>query len=196
MSRASCRNRRGLTMAELIVVLAVMAVLAGVALPVTIHQVGKAKVSSTRHEIADLAESIRAYAKDVGYDPAQVRWGRFPAEAPGAGRYRTILGTDLEENLTGSGWNAALRRGWNGPYVSSERTQTDPDGRGTESAIEAYRVDGWGRYYVYMNRNATGGRVRLTDSERVVTLTSGGPDRDPRTDDDNINVIVYRGPIY
>ena len=41
-----------------------------------------------------------------------------------------------------------------------------------------------------------GNSVGLSDDERVITLTSGGPDMDPATADDNISLEVFRGPIY
>ncbi|MEZ4649101.1 MAG: prepilin-type N-terminal cleavage/methylation domain-containing protein [Candidatus Eisenbacteria bacterium] len=189
-------GERGLTMIEIIVVLAVMAVLAGISVPVATRQLEKSKIHATRQEMSDLSKSLRAYGSDVGFDPSDVRWGRFPAETAGTGAYRTILGTDLEVNATGTTWNPALRKGWNGPYISPERVRADPDGQGSEANVPGYQVDGWGRYYVYRNRNASGGRVRNGDVERVVTLTSGGPDRDPSTASDNITLVVYRGMIH
>ena len=189
-------RERGLTLVELIVALAVMAILGGISVPVVTRQLEKSKISSTRQEMSDLGKSLRAYASDVGFDPSAVTWGRFPAEATGSGAYRTILGSDLEVNSTGTTWNAALRKGWNGPYISPERVKTDPDGRGTEADLPGYQIDGWGRYYVYRNRNASGGRVRWSDAERVVTLISGGPDRNPSTVSDNITLVVYQGAIH
>lgn len=186
----------GLTMIELLVTLAVLAVLSGIAVPVVTHQLEKSKANSTRSEMGNLGKALRAYASDVGFDPNDVVAGRFPPEVPGPGRYRTILGADLEINQTGSGWNAALHKGWNGPYVSPERIHCDPSGDGSETDVAAYLVDGWGRYYIYLNRNPQGRRVRSSDSERVITLVSGGPDRDPRTTADNTTLVVYRGSVH
>ena len=184
-------KQRGFSLVELIVVLAVMAVLAGISVPVVVHQVGKAKKNATIREMAGLAKSLRAHAADVGFDPAKAKWGRFPAEVNRPGKYKPILGPQLETNETGSGWNAALAKGWNGPYVGLDQVQTDPDGKGNVTDIPSYQVDGWGRYYIYKNRVASG-----PGGERLVTLTSGGPDLNPKTDSDNITLIVYRGVSY
>lgn len=189
-------RRAAFTMVELLVALAVLAVLAGVAVPVTMQQLGKAKRQSTRSEMDHVAEAIRAYAADRGYDPKSPRWGRFPPEVKGKGKYATILGPDLEVDASGAGWHPVLRKGWNGPYITSERTRTDADGKGAALDVAAYQVDGWGRYYIYRNRNGSGSAVKKSDAERVVTLTSGGPDRDPSTAADNVVLTIYRGPIY
>jgi len=189
-------QRFGFTLVEILVALAVMAVLAGISIPVTAHQLNKAKTNSTRKEMSGIGESIRAYATDVGFDPGAVIWGRFPAEVKGPGKYKTILGLELLESPAGSAWNAALRKGWNGPYVSPDQVRTSPDGQAAESNVLSYQVDGWGRYYVYRNRNAAGKKVKKTDTEREITLISGGSDRNPSTAADNITVIVYRGAIY
>ncbi|MBU1702398.1 MAG: prepilin-type N-terminal cleavage/methylation domain-containing protein [Candidatus Eisenbacteria bacterium] len=186
----------GMTMIELIVAVAILAVLAGVSIPVTQGVLRKAKINSTKSEMASLSRSILTHAKDVGYKPARVEWGRFPSEKAGNGKYKTILGADLEEDLFSLGWDPVTRRGWNGPYVTGETVNGDADGDGNEDTARSYQIDGWGRYYIYSNRDGKGNTVGLNDEERVIILISGGPDMDPQTTDDNITLEVFRGPIY
>ena len=66
---------------------------------------------------------------------------------------------------------------------------TDAAGLGAPVTVRSYQVDAWDRFYVYRNEGGLG-------AERTVTLQSGGPDRDPATVGDNIDVIVFRGPTY
>jgi prepilin-type N-terminal cleavage/methylation domain-containing protein len=186
----------GMTMVELIVAVAIIAVLAGVSIPVTQGLMRKAKVSATKSEMSSLSKSILTHAKDVGYKPARVQWGRFPSEASGSGSYTPILSVGLEEDTFSVGWDPVTRRGWNGPYVTSEVVTGDANGDGTEDTALSYQVDAWGRYYIYKNRDGNGNSVGLNDDERVITLTSGGSDVDPTTTDDNITLVIFRGPVY
>jgi prepilin-type N-terminal cleavage/methylation domain-containing protein len=263
------KRKTGFTLIEILVAIAILAVLAGVALPVYNHVSVKAKISATKSEMKNIAKAIRAYAKDMPYDPKKPRWGRFPPEAPGEDGYPTVLGLDLEEWSgssggsvsgkgrwfgisksskgkkergheedehgeeeeededddhhdgkdeerhddddegdspgdgggsgswgSGTGWDPVLRQGWNGPYLVGDLEVTDADGDGEPEKVRSYQVDAWGRYYIYTNRDPDGKLVGLGTKTRVVRLVSGGPDRDPSTEDDNITLTIYRGPIY
>lgn len=190
------RGAAGLTLVELVVIVAVLAVLAGVSLPVASSVMRKARTDSTKTEMADLAKAIRGYAADVGFDPQHVTWGRFLPEEKGQGKYTTILGLGLESDLNGCGWNPVLKKGWNGPYVNAVNETTDADGDGMPESVRGYQVDAWGRYYLYRNRNDKGKKVTQKDTVRVVEIVSGGPDRDLKTAADNLEVQVFAGPIY
>ncbi len=183
------RARAGFTLTEVLVAVAVLAVLAGAAVPVTGKVLRAGRISATKQEMAGLAKAIRAYGTDYGHSPARLMWGRFPAENTGGGAYPAILGRDLEEDLAGVGWDLAYRQGWNGPYIQGEDVTTDAAGVGTPVTVRSYQIDAWDRYYVYRNQGGTG-------AERTVSLVSGGPDRDPATAADNIEVIIFRGPVY
>jgi prepilin-type N-terminal cleavage/methylation domain-containing protein len=190
------RRPDGLTLIELIVVVAILGALAAVVIPITTTTLLKGESSATRSEMASLGKILREHARDVGYRPVRVRWGGFPPESPGQGAYGTVLGLDLEEDLAGLGWDPVVGRGWNGPYIAGDIFRVDADGDGTEEEVRSYQVDSWNRYYIYRNRDQDGGSVGHGDSLRIVTLLSGGPDRDPGTVADNIEVTVFRGSIY
>jgi type II secretory pathway pseudopilin PulG len=192
----ACRGAAGLTLVELVVIVAVLAVLAGVSLPVASSVMRKVRTDSTKAEMADLAKAIRGYAADVGFDPQQVKWGRFLPEEKGQGNYKTILSLGLESDLKNRGWNPVLKKGWNGPYVTAATESTDADGDGTPESVRGYQVDSWGRYYLYRNRNDKGAVVTSKDTVRIVEIVSGGPDRDLKTAADNLEVQVFAGPIY
>jgi prepilin-type N-terminal cleavage/methylation domain-containing protein len=182
-------HRAGFTLVEVLVAVAILALLAGAAIPVTTKVLRDGRISATKQEMAGLAKAIRAYGTDYGHAPSRLTWGRFPAEYPGGGAYPTILGLDLEQDVAGVGWDMAYRRGWNGPYIQGEDVTTDAAGLGTPVTVRSYQVDAWDRYYIYQNQGGTG-------TERTVTLLSGGPDRNPATAGDNLQVTVFRGPTY
>lgn len=194
--RVGRRSERAFTLIEVLVAAAILAVLAGVAVPVATGISRKAKVAATKSEMASLAKALRAHGTDVGFDPKKVAWGRFPAEVKGKRAYATILGADLDEDAAGIGWDPVARSGWNGPYMSSDLVSADADGDGKDETIRSYQADAWGRYYVYTNRDGNGKPVKTGAPLRVVRLLSGGPDLDPATAADNIELSVYKGKIY
>lgn len=187
--RRAARGRAGgFTLTEVLVAVAVLAVLAGAAVPVTAKVLRSARIGATKKVMAGLAEGLRAYGTDYGQAANRVKWGRFPPEYSGGGAYATVLGRELEEDVDGVGWNYVYRQGWNGPYVQGGSETVDATGTGVPAAVRSYQVDAWGRYFIYRNQ--------VAGSRREVSLESGGPDRDPSTASDNIRTVVYRGATY
>ena len=79
-------------MIEIVVVVAILSVIAGMAVPVVTIQITRGKIDDTRGELRALKPAIEAYFQDLG---------AFP---PTFG--------DLEQNL-------GKATGWNGPYMTS-----------------------------------------------------------------------------
>lgn len=180
-------------MVELLVVIAVLAVLGGIAVPATHGLIGKARVQSTRKEMSDLAQAIREYAGDRGFEPHRPKVGGFPPASAGTGAYPTILGREIESDVESIGWNPFLERGWNGPYLIGDEVTVDADGDGVAESVRTYQIDAWERFYVYRNRYQKRGSA---PPWREVELVSGGPDRNPATRKDNLTLMVYAGPAF
>jgi general secretion pathway protein G len=83
---------RGFSLIELIVVVAILAVIAGTALPVVGKSLTRGKIADTRAELAALAPAIGNHFEDTGIFP--------PTFA------------DLEQNASGTA-------GWTGPYLKA-----------------------------------------------------------------------------
>lgn len=81
---------RGFTLIEVVVVLSVLAVLAGAMIPAVVQQVERARTRATRNEMNDLAVGLSAYYEDCG---------RLPSSLAG-------LVTDVDGDA-----------GWDGPYM-------------------------------------------------------------------------------
>lgn len=97
--------KKGFTLLELIVVLSVIIVLAGMLLPQVNRVVNKARIAKAQAELEHIKSAMLAYKEDVGELP--------PAES-----------NPLEGNLDGSSAESALlsddgSTGWNGPYLDS-----------------------------------------------------------------------------
>ena len=94
ISRSAGRSA-GLTLIEILVVLAIITMLAGLVGPTVLNQLGGAKSKTARVQIKDLEQAIEMYKLDVG---------RYPSNSDG-------LNALVEKPGNADGWN--------GPYLKS-----------------------------------------------------------------------------
>lgn len=91
-SRNGCRTR-GFTLVELLVVLAILALLAGIVGPKVLGQLGGAKAKTAAVQISDLEKTLELFKLDVG---------RYPT---------------AEEGLEALVKKPAAAAAWSGPYL-------------------------------------------------------------------------------
>jgi len=96
------RNERGFSLIELLVVLVILGLLAGVVAPQVMKHVGKAKSDSARLQIGDLGAAIDLYYLEMG---------DYPTTAQGLAA------------LIAAPANAS---NWNGPYLKKKKVPKDP----------------------------------------------------------------------
>jgi general secretion pathway protein G len=118
---------RGFTLVELLVVLAILAMLAGLVGPQVLNQLGGAKSKTAKVQIRDLEQALEMYKLDVG---------RFPSSDMG-----------LRALVT----QPSGVRGWNGPYLRGSRVPQDP-----WNNDYVYRFPGQGGGYDLMSYGADG----------------------------------------
>jgi prepilin-type N-terminal cleavage/methylation domain-containing protein len=193
---------RGFTAIEIMVVIAAVAILAGILVPIVSNTLERSKIDAARAELSTLEQAILAYARDVGFRPgnppdAGVALGAFPRADTGGGAFTSILSDDLvTRNPNDPPWDPSRQEGWNGPYVERGETVTvDADNDGDLEDVSRWRIDPWNHYYIYTNTDPGGQPVDENDTTRWVIVLSAGPDGVPFTSDD-IERIVYSGPIY
>ena len=117
------RRMSGFTLVELLLVLVILALIAGLVLPSIIGQAEGAKVKSASSQISRLSMGVESYYLDTGSTPRRL--------------------TDLVEDPNDTG-------GWNGPYVKRQllkdpwgnEFQFDSPGQHGDFDIYSYGADG------------------------------------------------------
>lgn len=125
------RLERGFTLVELLVVLAILALLVAITTPQVLKYLARAKVDTARIEIKNLSTALDLFLIDVG---------RYPTQQEG-----------LEALVTNPG---ALER-WHGPYLKATSVPLDPWGRAYQYRVPGQQSD-FDVYTLGPDANATG----------------------------------------
>jgi general secretion pathway protein G len=111
------RRPRGFTLIELMVVLAILALLAGLVGPRVLSQLGGAKSKTAAVQIADLEKSLDLFKLDVG---------RYPT---------------TDEGLQALVVRPVSLAGWTGPYLKGSGAPADPWGNAYRYSMANGRID-------------------------------------------------------
>lgn len=221
MTLASPRRRSdsGFTMAELIVVIAAIAILAAILTPMVFKAIDDARVSRAQSEVKSIGTALATAFKDTG------RWPVTNSDGP-TGAVDRLVTSSLVPSVAGSGaGTGAARWGtygtakhlgdflyWNNPDDDSNATgknanqaNADYPTNGAQSwkgpYVQSYDLnDPWGHSYVVNTRFLPGGSYVGTQRHKVMVL-SAGPDgqwqtpfTDGATEDvqgDDIGTVIH-----
>ena len=98
-------HESGFTLVELLVVLAILGLLAAIAAPQVMRQLGGAKTEAAAIQIEKLGGVLDLYRLDIGQYPGAAEGLTALVDKPGSGE------------------------SWNGPYLKNRESLTDPWGR-------------------------------------------------------------------
>lgn len=105
MTRISRNPRSGVTLLEIMIVLAVIALIVGFGAPRLMESFGRAKTQAAEVSMANLKGAVQLFYIDTG---------RYPTEAEGLAALLAM---------------PASVTGWKGPYLDGQADLTDPWGR-------------------------------------------------------------------
>lgn len=127
---------QGYTLAELVIVLIIVAILAAVAIPTIGNMMTNAKISSSEKEMTELARALVGDADKelLGFVDEVGKW-------PAALTALYAIGSE-------SPYNPFTRTGWNGPYIDLRKKDVDRDGSIGATEYDVL-YDAWGNAYDY-----------------------------------------------
>jgi len=164
-------KRKGFTLIEIIIVLSILAILMGIAVPMIYRQLASSAEQATKEEMENLKKSF------IG-DPEKVQngvrtdfgaigdWGGLLPSLQALVEAQTPAWSYDKEKKAGAGWK--------GPYISGEEGE--------------YLLDGWGNEYVYSTADYTNGKGELVDGK----IVSYGPSKAVGGGDDLTIEILKR----
>jgi len=153
-------NRKGFTLIEIIIVLGILAILMGIAVPVVYRQLASSAEQATKSEMENLKKAL------IG-DPTKIQNGvrtDFGALGDWGGLLPSLEA--LVEPQTPAWFYDKEKKvgaGWNGPYISETFSEERNE----------YKLDAWGNEYAYSTEDYTNEKGELVDGK----IVSYGPDR-------------------
>lgn len=144
----------GYSMIEILIVLAIMAVIATLVGPALFNQLDKSKITTAQTQIRTLEAAVATMRLEIG---------RFPTEEEGL----TLLVEPPQDEQT--------RASWRGPYLDGS-LPPDPWGNPYRYSIPEARFDGYSVkpvIYSYGQDNSPGGSGLDADIGRVSELSQG-----------------------
>jgi len=160
------KNEKGFTLVEVIVVAAIIAILAGILVPMIFSQIDQAKISRARGDIKSLSAAIYAFRKDVGQWPkstsnAACDSSLLISDGPGltAGISAALQGLQYNVNdvktfssqLMSDPGNGCYNN-WKGPYFGS----VDIDPWGNPYVLSTLSIDVNGEFALILSAGPDG----------------------------------------
>jgi prepilin-type N-terminal cleavage/methylation domain-containing protein len=173
-------RKKGFTVVELLVVMVIIAFLAGLLLPAIRKSRSKALIDKAKSEMANLASVMTMVKMDTGY---YVRLADLSTPVPDSGVkiVKAYWNTGSNKDSTSSESDLTIDQQndhhWDGPYITYQPKAISQAGNGSHPidatgtwnlsliAPEGTPLDPWGHTYL----------VAYNDTEKVMVIYSAGP---------------------
>jgi len=140
------RRERGLTLLELVVVVAILAILAGFIIPLAAGQIEKGKTTATQANLVLIRDAIMGTADKPGF---YTDTGLFPSTL------RDLFINPFASTDPLATFNRDTGRGWHGPYVVPSGSTYPSNFTSTYTAGDPAILDAWGHPIVIQIANQT-----------------------------------------
>lgn len=168
-------DKRGFTLIEVIVVVGIIAILAGILVPMIFNQIDEAKIARAQADTKSISTAIQTFRKDTGKWPS-FSGGTYPCSSPANGgdaAVITALNSDGDmPTITGSNWDTSNTYSISTVLMSSNSCYPVPansSGPGWKGPyMNATLADPWGNKYLV---NA----IDFENATKGVFVISAGP---------------------
>ncbi|WP_211169275.1 type II secretion system major pseudopilin GspG [Aromatoleum toluvorans] len=141
LRRGAARTSRGFTLLELLVVLVVLGLLAGLVAPKYFSQLGKSEVKAARAQVEGLAKALDLYRLDTGHYPTTEQGLASLVTRPGS--EPKWAGPYLQKNIPADPWGRNYiyaAPGEHGEYdLSSLGKDGQPGGDGENADVNSWQ---------------------------------------------------------
>lgn len=162
---ASRRRCTGLTLLELVVVVAILAVLAGMIIPLGAGQVQKARFAATKTNLLLIRDAIMGTPDKPGFYSDT---GQFPVTL------KDLFVNPFASTDPLATFNRDTGRGWHGPYLIPSGSSYPNNFTNTYTAGDPAILDAWGQPIVIQIPDPT--QFGTAASQSFIRLISAGPD--------------------
>ena len=193
MSKFNQTNRKGFTLIEIVIAVAIVAVFAAAISPMVFRHLEDAKVGKATNETETIATAVLSYYKDVG------KWPVTRANGPSGNAADRVVSSTTVPNSAGAG-AATGAAGWGSTgtikqlgdylYYNNADNDSSPTGANADQPgadwpttgvgswrgpyLDSYYVDDpWGNAYVINSQYFPGGSYTGTVRHRVYVLSAG-----------------------
>lgn len=161
MKKVVSLNRRGFTLIEVIVVAAIIAILAGILVPMIFSQIDEAKIARATGDVKSISSAIMVFRKDTG------KWPTYVGTLAADNTVTFLSGTlGTLPTIAGVGWDQATSNNIEDHLNTDSTGAYDPLWKG--SYLSTSGMDPWGHKYV-INADAF-------KTANPVWIISAGPD--------------------
>ncbi|TAN42000.1 MAG: prepilin-type N-terminal cleavage/methylation domain-containing protein [Nitrospirae bacterium] len=167
-------NNKGFTLIEVIVVAGIIAILAGILVPIIFKEIDESKITRASADIKSISTVMFVFRKDTG------AWPLMDGNCSPTITFLTGAG-NLDPNLAGLGYDTSVATSFDAHFSSNTNNCYSPNWKGPY--IAQVSADPWGNAYI---TNANGFAI----AGQPVWIISAGPNRQLET---NANDTALQG---
>jgi len=154
-------NEKGFTLIEVIVVAGIIAILAGILVPIVFKEIDESRITRATADIRSISTTMIIFRKDIG------AWPQMDGSCSPIVTFLSGAG-NIDPNLAGLGYDTAVASSYDSHFSSDSNNCYSPNWKGPYMAMVS--ADPWGNSYI-TNANS------FETAGQPVWILSAGPNK-------------------